>query len=427
MKEDFLHYVWKHSLFDFLNLKSTRGKQIELIDNGSHNTNEGPDFSNSKLRIDGQLWVGNVEIHIDSSDWYAHQHQYDENYDSVILHVVWQHDVDVFRQDNTQIDTLELKRLIPTGVLENYNGLFNKKTNKWINCEKQLKYVSMFSVDKMLKKTFLERLYAKENMINELLMKSQNNWEKVLFQLLAKSLGGNINGDLFVDIANSVDFSLIMKCSSNLLLLEALLLGQANLLDDDIENEYFKNIKKEYSFLRKTYNISPIVNGKLSFFRLRPPNFPTIRIAQLAQLYYRYNTLFSILISNKGIDKYYDILGVELSGFWGNHYTFDKKSNSSSKKISRNTIDILLINCIIPLKYVYEKHIGKTDVYTVLSEIRRIKHEKNSIVEKYLEIGFNIRNAMDSQAVIELNKNYCVVQKCLKCIVGKELLGRGGV
>ena len=184
MREDFLHYVWKHNLLDFKDMKTTKDKSIQLIDSGSHNFGEGPDFFNSKLRIDDQLWAGNVEIHINSSDWYAHQHQYDDNYDSVILHVVWNCDIDIFRQDGTSIDTLELESIVGEEVLFNYNSLFDKGVSKWINCENQLKYVSIISVEKLLKRMYLERLSAKSNMISELLSNSLNNWEKHRHSLL---------------------------------------------------------------------------------------------------------------------------------------------------------------------------------------------------------------------------------------------------
>jgi hypothetical protein len=421
MKENLLHFIWKLKLFSNNYLHSTKDQLIEVISVGNENFNSGPDFFNSKIKINGQLWVGNVEIHINSSDWYVHNHEIDENYDSIILHVVWEHDVDVYRKTNEPIVTLELKKFISKEVLLNYEKLFSKNKN-WINCENDIKSINSFVFKNWIERLYIERLEEKSEHIQDVFARLNNNWEATLFVLIAKNFGLKINADAFLNFASSFDFSIVRKVSYNQQSIEALFMGQAGLLSNNIESDYYTQLKKTYEFLQVKFKIEPISKGQVQFFRLRPNNFPTIRFSQLASIYHENQNLFSKLIELETLKDFYELLSVSTSKFWEDHYTFEKKSKKCSKKLTKPFIDLLLINTIVPLKFMYLKSIGKSDFSTLLSLIEQIKPEKNAIISKFQDLKINSVNAFETQALLQLKNEYCNKQLCLKCSIGKELL-----
>ncbi len=421
MKENLLHFVWKLKLFSTAELKSTNGEIIQIISAGTANLNAGPDFLNAKLVINNQLWAGNVEIHLNSSDWYVHNHEIDENYDSVILHVVWEHTVDVFRKSNQPIATLALKNYISQELLDNYQQLFSKNKN-WINCEKDIASIDSFIFTNWLERLYVERLENKSEQIHKNVTKLNNNWEAALFVLLAKNFGLKINSEAFMNFANSFDFSILRKVSSKLVQLEALFFGQAGMLSNDYESEYFENLKKEYNFLKVKFQLTPISNGQIQFFRLRPNNFPTIRLSQLAMVYHRHQNLFSKIIETEDVKEFYELFDLATSNFWETHYTFESTSKKSIKKITKPFTDLLLINTIIPLKFLYLKSIGKNEVSAALTIIANIKPEKNEIISKFNELNIKSKTAFEMQALLQLKNEYCNKQLCLNCVVGKELL-----
>lgn len=421
MKENLLHFVWKLKLFSTSLLKSTNGEVIEIISAGTANLDSGPDFLNAKLVINNQLWAGNVEIHLNSSDWYVHNHENDENYDSVILHVVWEHTVDVFRKTNETIATLELKNYISKELLNNYQQLFSKKRN-WINCEKDIASIDPFIFTNWLERLYVERLEKKAEQIQNNVTKLNNNWEAALFVLLAKNFGLKINSEAFMNFANSFDFSIARKVSNNLEQLEALFFGQAGLLSNDYESEYFEKLKKEYNFLKVKFQLIPISNGQVQFFRLRPNNFPTIRLSQLAMVYHRHQNLFSKIIETETIKEFYELFDEATSNFWETHYTFETSSKKSVKKITKPFIDLLLVNTIIPVKFLYLKNLGTNDLSSVLPIIAHIKPEKNTIISKFNELKIKSNTAFETQALLQLKNEYCNKQLCLSCAIGKELL-----
>ncbi|MBE0423059.1 MAG: DUF2851 family protein [Lutibacter sp.] len=421
MKENLLHFVWKLKLFSTTNLESTNGEIIEIISAGTSNLNAGPDFLNAKLVINNQLWAGNVEIHVNSSDWYAHNHEIDENYDSVILHVVWEHSVDVFRKSNQPIATLELKNYISKELLDNYRQLFSKNKN-WINCENDIESIDSFILTNWLERLYVERLENKSAQIQKTVTKFNNNWEAALFVLLTKNFGLKINSEAFMNFANSFDFSIVRKVSGNLFQLEALFFGQAGMLSDDNESEYFVNLKKEYHFLQAKFQLAPISNGQIQFFRLRPNNFPTIRLSQLAMVYHSHQNLFSKIIETMDIKEFYGLFDLATTNYWETHFTFETSSKKSVKKITKPFIDLLLINTIIPLKFLYLKSLGKNDVSAALTIIANIKPEKNEIISKFNELNIKSKTAFETQALLQLKNEYCNKQLCLSCAVGKELI-----
>jgi hypothetical protein len=421
MHEDFLHYLWKHKKIDVLNLVTTDFETIEIVSVGQHNLNSGPDFFNAQLRIAEQHWAGNVEIHLKSSDWFLHNHETDKAYDNVILHVVWEHDTDVFRKDNSKLPTLVLKNFVNEATIKNYHALMNNK-EQWINCENDFGRVEEFIIQNWLERLYIERLENKTELILEHLKKSNNDWESVLFKMLAKNFGLKVNGDAFLSLANSVDFSVIRKLQSNIKQLEALFFGQANLLNETIEDAYYKNLQYEYNYLKQKFKLNNDGVLPFQYFRLRPINFPTIRIAQLAMIYGSQQNLFSKLIGLNKLKDFYSIFSNHTTEFWQSHYTFSRSSKPMKKSISKSFIDLLLINTIIPLQYCYQKQNGIDNHEDILKLIQEIKSEKNGIVDKFQSLKPVSISAMESQALLQLKNLYCDKNKCLQCVIGNNIL-----
>jgi Protein of unknown function (DUF2851) len=423
MQEDFLHYLWKHKKITVINLKTTNEEDISIVSVGQHNLNAGPDFFAAQLIIDNQLWAGNVEIHVKSSDWFVHNHETDKAYDNVILHVVWEYDTDVFRKDNTIIPTLELKQYVTKEALHNYQKLISK-TQKWINCENDFKTVDDFVIQNWLERLYFERLERKSHDIEKLLKTSSNNWEEVLFKMLTKNFGLKVNGEAFFSISNSFDFLVVRKLQSNQTSLEALFIGQAGLLEKDNQDIYYLELAEEYQFLKQKFNLSNQNVTPLQFFRLRPTNFPTIRLSQLANLYHQQQNLFSKVMDTKSIGKLYKLFTVSTSIFWETHYTFNKIAKQSKKVITKSFIDLLLINTIIPLKFSYAKYQGKVIDDDIVEIIKNIVSENNSIIEKFNSIKSVSTTALQSQAILQLKNEYCKKNKCLQCAIGNSLLDK---
>ena len=421
MQEDFLHYIWKHKKIDVNNLKTTQGDQVLVTSVGQHNFNSGPDFFNAKLQIGNQLWAGNVEVHIKSSDWFLHNHEQDKAYDSVILHVVWEHDTDVFRKDNTSIPTLQLRDFTNKAVLNNYEKLFSKN-GKWINCENDFALVDDFVLINWLERLYFERLERKLETIKMLLEETKNDWEAVLFIMLAKNFGLKVNGESFYSLAKSIDFSVVRKSQSNLTAIEALLFGQAGMLVDDLEIAYYLQLQKEYQFLKQKFKLKN--NGVLpmQFFRLRPPNFPTIRLSQLASLYFQHKTLFSKIMEAKTLEDFHTLFKVSASSFWNSHYTFQKTSKTASKTLTKSFVDLLLINTILPIKFSYGKEKGQELDSEILKIANAITSEKNSIVDAFNNLKKVSNSSLKSQALIQLKTEYCNKNKCLQCAIGNSLI-----
>ncbi|WP_282040610.1 DUF2851 family protein [Winogradskyella flava] len=420
MQEDFLHYVWKHRAFSTLVLNTTKDETIEINNLGQHNYNAGPDFFNAQLSIDGQLWAGNVEIHVKSSDWYTHNHEIDKAYDNVILHVVWEHDTEVFRSNNSEIPTLELKHYVDIGLQENYKRLMQSKS--WINCESDFSSVGDFVFNNWLERLFVERLERKSEDISKLLKQSNNDWEAVLFKMLLKNFGLKINRDAFFSLANSVDYTVVRKLQNDALGLEALLFGQADCLDDDIQDVYYLDLKHRYQFLKQKFGLDNQGVLQVQFFRLRPPNFPTIRLSQFANLYTLEHQLFSRVIEINKLDEFHKLFKKGVSEFWMTHYTFSKTSKVSKKLLTKSFVDLLLINTVIPLKFCYAKAQGRTIDDELLELIKQIKIENNSIVKKFLDLKAMQKTSLTSQALLQLKEEYCDKNKCLQCAIGNQLI-----
>ncbi|AOC93821.1 hypothetical protein BB050_00676 [Flavobacterium anhuiense] len=420
MKEDFLHYLWKFKKFDGLNLKSVQGEEITIIKTGDYLELAGPDFFNAHIEIGNQKWAGNVEIHLKSSDWYLHNHEKDAAYKNVILHVVWENDTAIFREDNTEIPVLVLKYYVSKEIIDNYNALVSPKT--WISCERQLKEIDKFVFKNWQERLFFERLERKSKFIDQLLEETNQDWEAVLFCLLAKNFGLNTNGNSFLQIAKAIPFSVIRKESFEVENLEALLFGTSGLLETEKEDVYYKDLKFRYFYLLHKYQIEKIYADPLQFFKLRPDNFPTIRLSQLAFLYHRHQNLFSKIIDLKSVGEVYRLLNISASSYWQNHYQFDKESPNKSKMLSKPFIDLVVINTIIPLQFAYSNIRGESIAEDLIDFINEVDSEKNAIIDKFNSFGIKSQSAFESQALLELKNEYCERKACLKCAIGLELL-----
>lgn len=420
MKEDFLHYLWKFKKFDFSGLKTSNGEEITIINSGQYLQLAGPDFFNAQISIGNQKWAGNVEIHLKSSDWYVHHHEKDEAYENVILHVVWEHDTEIFRKNNSEIPVLELKHYVSKEVLKNYESLMVPKS--WIYCEKQLASVDSFVWDNWKERLFFERLERKSIVIQELLENTHSDWEAVLFCLLAKNFGLNTNGEAFFKIAKSIPFSVIRKEGFEVENLESLFFGKSRLLENEKEDLYFKNLKNRFEYLSHKYQIGDTVFEPVQFFKHRPDNFPTIRWSQFANLYHNQHHLFSKLIEANSVPDIYQIFSVSASEYWQNHYQFDKESPKKKKPLSKSFIDLIIINTIIPFQFAYAKSQGTTISEGLIALLQQVSPEHNAIITKFDDFGMKSKNAFETQSLLQLKNEYCNKNKCLECAIGMELL-----
>ena len=420
MKEDFLHYVWQYKKFAFTNLQTVSGQELIIIHSGYYIQQAGPDFFNAQVVIDNQKWAGNIEIHLKSSDWYVHHHEKDANYDNVILHVVWEHDTDVFRKNNTVVPVLELKQHVSNEVLHQYKQLFTQKT--WINCENQLAKVDNFIISNWIERLFFERLEKKANEVEMLLQKNTFDWEATFFQLLAKSFGLNTNGEAFLKMAESLPYSVIKKERVEAENIEALFFGSTRLLEEDSEDFYYNDLKKRWSYLKHKHQLNSLFFQPVQFFKHRPDNFPSIRLAQLAQLIVQHQHLFQLIIQAKSIQEIYPFFNSTISEYWKTHYVFDKPHLKKNKKLSKNFIDLLILNCILPIKFAFSHSVGTINPEELIALASQIAGEKNTITEKFTHFGLISINSYHSQAVLHLKKEYCNTNKCLNCAIGQKLI-----
>jgi hypothetical protein len=423
MQEDFLHHVWLHKKFALESLQTTENQSIIIKSVGLPNVNSGPDFFNAQIYIDDQLWVGTVEIHLQSSDWYVHHHEKDPAYDNVILHVVWEHNSEVYRADNSVIPTLVLKPFVHPQILINYNKLKTNK-NKWIACEQQFPKVSDFEISNWLERLYFERLEQKFIPINQQLLATKQDWEAIMFWQLARGFGAKVNGEAFWSLAKSFPFSVFRKLQNDAKQMEALLFGQSGLLEADVEDPYFIELKSAYAFLKQKHQLSNYGVLPIKFFRLRPPNFPTIRLAQLVQLYHKNTYLFSKVIQANSYEELHRIFQCSTSDFWHTHYNFKTLSAKRIKKrLSKSFVDLLIINSVLPIKYAYQ-HVNGQDQDPLILILKSIPSEQNSIVKSFNALKPISKTALNSQALIELKNNYCSKLKCLQCGIGSVVLNQ---
>ena len=421
MKEEFLYYIWKYRLLKY-NIKTNDGESLQIIKPGERNNNSGPDFFNAKIKIGKTTWAGNVEIHINSSDWYRHNHHEDKSYDNIILHVVYANDVNVFRKSGEKIPTIELKENFDLKLLDRYNDFMNSKT--WIPCEKLIHLTDKFIIFSWIESLLIERLEKKSSLIISNLKNNNMDLEQTFYEHLAMNFGFKLNAEAFIMLARSLPIKYLLKHKNNNFQVEAMLFGQAGFLKEKILEDYPFELRKEYQFLQHKYSLHPIDTHIWKFLRLRPSNFPTIRISQFAALICKSSSLFSKIIESENISEIMNIFEISASNYWNDHYTFKKISGIKSQKIfGDNSKDLLIINAIVPFLFAIGKH--KKDERYIEKALRFLEEtngEINSITKKWKTLSINTSSAYYTQGLIELKNNYCNQKKCLNCRIGDFLL-----
>ena len=419
--EQLLHYVWKHKIFPLKELKTTTGQQVEVIDTGLANTDAGPDFFNAKLKLDGVLWIGNIEIHERSSDWFKHGHHADAGYNSVILHIASEIDTEISRSNGERIPQIQL--ICPEAVRTNYKELL--ETDSYPPCYRIIPSLPPFTAHSWMTALQMERFEQKATLLNERLKRCQGNWEDAFFITLARNFGFGLNGDAFETWAHRLPFRAVDKHRNDLFQIEAIFFGQAGILEDSDGDGYYLRLKKEYTYLQHKFGLIPMDASLWRFLRLRPANFPHIRIAQLACLYHRAYGLLSRIMETETLQGVRDILKGGTSEYWLTHYTFGGSSPSRPKTLSNTSLDLLIINTVVTFLYAYGLHKGNRVLCARAgSFLEELKAENNYITRMWEQCGMKASNAADSQALIQLKKEYCDKKKCLYCRIEYEYLKR---
>jgi hypothetical protein len=412
MNENLLQYIWQFQLFNKMNLYTTELNNLIVLNPGNKNDNQGPDFLNGKIIIENTTWIGSIEIHVKTSDWKLHGHSNDNNYNNVILHVVWEHDVEL----NLSFPTLELKSLVPKLILQKYEMLLRSK--QFIPCENNINTIKDLQLEKWKETLVFNRLKRKADLLRDELNQNNFDWIQVLWMMIARAFGGSVNGDAFFQLANSIPIKLLLRHQNDISTIEAILMGQAGLLDKEFEEDYPVQIRKEYLFLKHKYHLEkPSI--RLLFLRMRPYNFPTVRLAQLSAFISNNANRLGEFLKLEKIKNYRSCFKIKTQSYWDDRFRFDEPSVFQKKKMSDKMISNLLINAIIPTQFAYgfimneEKYISRA--MDMLSEN---KAEKNKIVENFIQLNVIPKNALDTQFLIELKNEYCNHKHCLNCQIG---------
>lgn len=418
MTEKLLQFIWQLRHFNQQQLVTIQGNVVEIIYPGILNTNQGPDFLVGKLMIDNYFWVGSIELHLKTSDWEKHAHQQDSNYKNVILHVVWENDLPETNPFN--LPTLELNHRVSSILLARYESMMMNAC--FIPCEKSVKDVSALVWSAWKERLLIERLQRKTNSINLLLSQNNYDWQETLWWLVAKSFGLKVNAEAFEEIARSIPTNLLHKHTYQIHQLEARLLGQAGLLNKEFTEAYPQLLQREYRFLQKKYRFRP-VNVPILFLRMRPSNFPSVRLAQLAMLIVNIKFLFSYIKECEDLGELQRKLKVTANDYWNYHYRLDEASDYKPKTVGDTMIYTVLINAIIPILYCYGEYYKDMDILQkTLRWMDELPAEKNHISKSWQNLGIVEKSAFDSQALLELKSIYCDSKRCLDCSIGNAIL-----
>jgi hypothetical protein len=416
MNELLLQYIWQHQLFNKQGLTTVQGHTLEILDRGVFNTNQGPDFLNGRVRLQNTTWAGHIEIHVKGSDWNRHEHSIDRNYDNVILHVVWDDDVLISRE----MPTLMIEDKVSTVVLERYRGMMHR--NLFIPCENLFSQATTEDIDRMINRMMHRRLERKADHVLQLLNGNGRHWEEVLWWMTARSFGGNINGDAFESIARSIPYQVVARHRSQIHQLESLLLGQADLLSSSMEDQYAIMLQKEYQFLFRKYQFS-LNRIPVHFLRMRPQNFPTVRLAQLAMLMHMNPHLFAIILQEESLKAISKLFEVTANDYWHYHYRLNEATPLCMKSTGTAFVHSIIVNAVVPVLYCYSR--GQHDAAMMeraRSWLHELPAERNAITSRFGQLGISIDNAYKSQGVLELKHAYCDQKLCLQCSIGKKLL-----
>lgn len=420
MTEEFINYLWLYKLIE-QNQELTTGERIKIISPGTLNLNSGPDFFNAMIEIGNTKWAGNVEIHVQSSDWLRHNHQNNPVYDNIILHVVYIDDKPVHRKNLEVIPTIELKNKFNPNILKKYKHFITSKNS--IPCHNLLNTIKHFDKLAWFDSLMAERLEKKSEEITTLLNSSKNDFSQIFFQRMARGIGYTANADAMEMLASTLSLKLLSKHKDSLLQIEAILFGQAGLLPDNHKDKYTNELVKEYSFLKSKYKLTPMNGSSWRFMRMRPVSFPTIRISQFANIIYKSSGLLNQIIEASSLQDVISLLSASAAPYWDNHYQFENIAPGKNKKLGLSTINIIMINTIIPFIFVYGKIKNSTNLQDkALDWLSQIKPESNSIIRQFNTSGITAENAMQTQALIQLKNNYCAKKRCLSCRFGHVLL-----
>lgn len=421
--EKLMQYVWKHRLWRSEDMVTNTGKKVRVVDPGLLNTDAGPDFFNAKIEIDGHMWVGNVEMHYRATDWKRHRHDSDKAYDSVILHVVAKDDAPVRRTNGELIPQLVLE------VSPQFNADYASLVGATIEvpCATKIKQVPHLTIVEWVEGLAFERLHGKVERIHQLLDSFNGSWEDVCYVTLARNFGFGINNDAFERLARRTPLRLLGKHSDSVLQIEALLFGQAGMLDAQKlgMDSYYNQLCTEYAFLSNKFQLTPMEKESWKLFRIRPQNFPYRRIAMLAQFIEGGFRMMNRILEAEGEKEMRALFEVELSGYWIKHYTFGKPNERATATLSRSSIDIILINTVAPLLYAYGELTGNYEMTDkAIKLLEDLRAESNSIVSHFVAYGIDCPDALTSQALVQLKREYCDARKCIYCKIGHHLLSK---
>lgn len=421
--EKLMQYVWKHRLWRSEDMVTNTGKKVRVVDPGLLNTDAGPDFFNAKIEIDGHMWVGNVEMHYRATDWKRHHHDSDKAYDSVILHVVAKDDAPVRRTNGELIPQLVLE------VSPQFNADYASLVGATIEvpCATKIKQVPHLTIVEWVEGLAFERLHGKVERIHQLLDSFNGSWEDVCYVTLARNFGFGINNDAFERLARRTPLRLLGKHSDSVLQIEALLFGQAGMLDAQKPgmDSYYNQLCTEYAFLSNKFQLTPMEKESWKLFRIRPQNFPYRRIAMLAQFIEGGFRMMNRILEAEGEKEMRALFEVELSGYWTKHYTFGKPNERTTATLSRSSTDIILINTVAPLLYAYGELTGNYEMTDkAIKLLEDLRAENNSIVSHFVAYGIDCPDALTSQALVQLKREYCDARKCIYCKIGHHLLSK---
>ncbi len=427
MTEAFLHYVWQFQFFNKTNLQTATHEPLNILKVGYPNKQDGADFQQAQIKIGEMLWVGSIEIHLTDSAWQQHRHQADPHYNNVILHVVWQQTSQqpIKRADGSEIPTFVLEGRVSPLLLEKYNSFL--KNNALVPCEKDFRKVDRLTLVSMLDNVLVQRLQRKAEKVLDLLQANTGNWEETTYQWIAQSFGFKVNNTAFLTLAQHTPWQLIQKYRFDLTELEALLFGQAGFLDayqDDLD-DYVKNLQIKYNYLKHKHQLVPMSVQEWKFLRLRPANFPPVRLAQFAALLHQQTHLFTPLLNIETYKELTKLLQITSSDYWQTHYHLGKLTTKNYSHLGTDSANNLIINTVAPLLAAYSMQTDN-DVFTTkaIRFFEQLPAENNQITRTWEEVGLPVKTAFDSQASIELYQSFCTPKKCLQCRVGKEILGR---
>lgn len=426
MTEDFLQYIWKLRLFNTTDLKTVDGQSLMVYSCGQHNFNAGPDFLNARIKIGEETWSGHVEVHIKSSDWNRHGHSDNEQYRNVILHVVYEHDADIYLHQPGDLPVFVLKDCFPLGQWELYTRWLDAKT--WIPCERQLSQVSQLSWIAWKDRLTIERLEQKAKRVLQILNETGADWQETCYRVVARNFGFKINAEGMEMLAESLPQKLLTKHRSDPFQVEALLFGQAGFLEQNFEDEYPNGLKEEYAFLRQKYQLTPIHSSIWKMARLRPSNFPAIRIAQFADLICKSEHLFSTLLELERPEDLKELFFVEAHPYWQMHYRFDVTgAERISLKLGSQSVENILVNSAVPVLFTYGQfHDEEKYVDRALKILDFCSAEDNHVITNWSKVGVRCSNAAESQSLLWLYNEYCNKKRCLSCNIGLELLKKNG-